>query len=144
MTLEELKEQTDMYLAYLPDDGYVLQTRNGLKELYNITIFKEGNDFQGCDMFKWDDISDYLLPYIEILEQNYDLLFNAYNMLDDGFFRKSTTLISKEHFLNVMSDNGMLWDITQDMHLFGIALNPKKITNIQKLRKFIKNKILGK
>jgi len=58
---DELKEFCEEYLAYLIDDGFSINTTDRALTIFN-------NEF-----FKYSDIKDHFIPFINILSENYKI-----------------------------------------------------------------------
>lgn len=69
---EKFKTLCDNYLAYLKDDGFNIDYIDSIGDFVRVTIdnFGQGNSPYA---FKWDDIKDYLLPVLEIIENKFNL-----------------------------------------------------------------------
>jgi hypothetical protein len=78
---QELKEFCDDYLAYLYDDGFTIKIFGGdfnssyltstlPKGRFNIWLQKDN----AKSFFKWDDVKDYYIPFLQVLLDKYDIL----------------------------------------------------------------------
>lgn len=74
----DFEDLCNNYLAYLKDEDFDVYI-NELSDRYSITIRKE----DWGKLFNWDDVKDYLLPFLEMLS-------DKMTKLDDIlFYRKS-------------------------------------------------------
>jgi hypothetical protein len=92
--VDELKEFCETSLAYLLDDGYnvSLSIRDQVKYpgvnhiVVSLGLPKENyvalRPYDGYRNFFWDDVKDYYIPFIQMLQRRYELL--AY--LDDSAY----------------------------------------------------------
>ena len=68
--LEEIKELSDTYLAYIYDEGFLLDTIDGY-DFITLSLRKEGN-------FEYSEIKDHFIPFIKILSRRYNLFKQIY------------------------------------------------------------------
>jgi hypothetical protein len=95
-----IKELSDNYLAYLLDDGFETEVYSQNIDTIIITIsnYNRIEDILTPEWleFKWNDVKDYILPFLQILDNDYnidDINFNKFKRKEsDGRFRKSFTL----------------------------------------------------
>ncbi len=83
--LDGLKEFCNTYLSYLVDNGFSLKFThsNDDETAINIVIYKHSTPERSLDaIFKWVDIKDDLIPFIEVLSKNYDI----YQIMVEGRF----------------------------------------------------------
>jgi hypothetical protein len=80
---EELRDFCETSLAYLLDEGYDIQVslRDKVKypEKQHILVTlglraKENTWLQDYDLFFWDDVKDYYIPFLQMLVRRYELL----------------------------------------------------------------------
>lgn len=81
---EELLDFTNDYLAYLTDDGFKFQVNSGdfTSDVYEVIRIRKGDTpfyINGGDpnldkeQFTWDQIKDYMLPYLIMLDRRYTI-----------------------------------------------------------------------
>lgn len=81
---EELLDFTNDYLAYLTDDGFKFQVNSGdfTSNVYEVIRIRKGDNpfyINGGDPnldkehFTWDQIKDYMLPYLIMLDRRYTI-----------------------------------------------------------------------
>ena len=70
----ELKEFCDNSLAYLLDDGYAL-TFNESGRVTQINFVKPNTDVEhiGYSWMNWDEIKDSFIPFLKVLDKQYDI-----------------------------------------------------------------------
>ena len=77
-TKEELVDFCKDSLYFLLDEGYKLIARLESHDTYVIIIRRElgkdQNDRPITNLFKWDDISDYYLPFLDRFTQEYEIV----------------------------------------------------------------------
>lgn len=128
LDIDTLIEQTDMYLAYLKDEGYTAR-------VYDISY----KNFKGKKIdelsirisnetrldFDWNDIKDYVLPYIELLEENFDC---------EMYFTDWLSSTEKYTKLSNVSEN--------NIQVIKIILTDKKpkLNYLQKFNNYFKSK----
>ena len=94
--LEEFTTTTNNYLAYLLDDGAEVKVTDKTRyypfsETINLHISIEMYNYQDSTI-KWDDIKDYIIPYIEYISNEY-----SFTELEDNceimirYYRKWTS-----------------------------------------------------
>jgi hypothetical protein len=80
---EELRDFCETSLAYLLDEGYDIQVslRDKVKfpdkQHLLVTLglkAKENTWLQDYDLFSWNDVKDYYIPFIQMLVRRYELL----------------------------------------------------------------------
>lgn len=69
--LEKLQNYCDTYLAFLKDENYIIETKHYLYDIV-IEISKSSNNVKD-GFFRWNHIKDYLIPFIQILNEEYKL-----------------------------------------------------------------------
>jgi hypothetical protein len=74
MSKEDLQDFCESTLAYLIDEGFTIKVythgdpRSSLpKGEYNIWLQKDK------EFFKWDDVKDYYIPFLQLLSNRYDI-----------------------------------------------------------------------
>lgn len=74
---DEIKDFCEMYLAYLLDDGYAL-TFNESGRVTQINFLKPRTDIEhiGIDWMNWDQIKDSFIPFLKMLDKQYDIKDN--------------------------------------------------------------------
>ena len=84
--IDELKDFCEMSLAYLLDDGYnvSLSIRDQVKyPVKNHVIVSLGLlDENGYLLFKWNDVKDYYIPFLQMLVRRYELLSSYFTDTD--------------------------------------------------------------
>jgi len=80
---EELLDFTNDYLAYLTDDGFKFQVNSGdfTSDVYEVIRIRKGDTpfYTGRDpnldkeQFTWNQIKDYMLPYLIMLDRRYTI-----------------------------------------------------------------------
>jgi translation elongation factor P/translation initiation factor 5A len=74
---DEIKDFCEMYLAYLLDDGYALAFwENG--RVTQIDFVKPKTDVEhiAVDWMDWDQIKDSFIPFLKVLDKQYDIKDN--------------------------------------------------------------------
>jgi hypothetical protein len=74
---DEIKDFCEMYLAYLLDDGYALAFwENG--RVTQIDFVKPKTDVEhiAVDWMDWDHIKDHFIPFLKMLDKQYDIKDN--------------------------------------------------------------------
>lgn len=86
---EKFKTLCENYLAYLTDDGFNIDYIDSIGDFVRVTIDNFG---QGESPFKWDDIKDYLLPVLEIIENKFTLHgdISFYSNVEIGVIRSNS------------------------------------------------------
>lgn len=74
---DEIKDFCEMYLAYLLDDGYALAF-NESGRVTQINFLKPRTDIEhiGIDWMNWDQIKDSFIPFLKMLDKEYDIKDN--------------------------------------------------------------------
>ena len=74
---DEIKDFCEMYLAYLLDDGYAL-TFNESGRVTQISFLKPKTDVEhiSVDWMNWDEIKDSFIPFLKVLDKQYDIKDN--------------------------------------------------------------------
>jgi hypothetical protein len=68
---KKLREFTEGYLAYLLDDDIKIQIElGGEPDTYQLFIQRFGNGF------KWNDIKDHFIPFLYMLDKEYEIIGN--------------------------------------------------------------------
>ena len=87
--LDQLKEFSDGYLAYLLDDGFETscwRSFGGLVPSITLMIDLKVNITTRSQRFSWDEIKDHFIPFLTMLQQNYKLK-SGQPVRIDGFGR---------------------------------------------------------
>lgn len=105
--VDELREYSESYLAYLLDDGFELNFSTA-GDYSNTTIqFTKTSSFVG--KFNWNDIKDIFIPYMTILNDNYDIRENLeFDLYGENSF--NIFFINKNDILNDNIEN-----VTEDI-----------------------------
>lgn len=74
LSINDLEEEANNYLAYLLDYGWDIDITNYWNRygvvIYSYAFWAMGND----DMVKeWEDIKDYVIPYLEMVIEKYNV-----------------------------------------------------------------------
>ena len=74
---DEIKDFCEMYLAYLLDDGYALAF-NESGRITRIDFIKPKTDVEhiSVDWMNWDEIKDSFIPFLKVLDKQYDIKDN--------------------------------------------------------------------
>lgn len=99
--IDELTKFSEQYLAYLLDDGFklIIEISKGNKETtINLVKIDDDNDENS---FNWIEIKDSFIPYITILNENYNIKDEINFDLDLGikflpFFTSVNNIINDE------------------------------------------------
>lgn len=112
-TKEELVDFCKDSLSFLLDDGYKLITRLESYDTYVIIIRKQldkdQNDRPITNFFKWDDVSDYYLPFLDRFTQEYEIVSDikiictSPGNLVNFTFKVSDILNETDYFINGIS-----------------------------------------
>lgn len=104
----ELKDFCEMYLAYLIDEGWMIdiEMRTAVypnKGHYDVLIWK--NYVVAADDLIWDDISDQFIPFFKVLIDNYELIPSVSRSMKteelvDNLVEFSGANVPKEKILN--------------------------------------------
>ena len=77
---KKLREFTEGYLAYLLDDDIKIQIElGGEPDTYQLFIQRFGNGF------KWNDIKDHFIPFLYMLDKEYEIIGNLRFGLVEAF-----------------------------------------------------------
>ena len=74
MSKEDLQDFCESTLAYLIDEGFTINVythgdpRSGLPKGESNIWLQKGKEF-----FKWDDVKDYYIPFLQLLSNRYDI-----------------------------------------------------------------------
>ena len=114
----EIKDYCEMNLAYLIDEGFFIDvhshgvrlSQNFLGAYYNITLRKSlttnGNGVH-TSYFKWDDIKDHYIPFIQRIKNTYKLSSDYINFTSSN----SMDLISFPFYK--LDDINVYWDLSR-------------------------------
>lgn len=99
----ELKEFCEMYLSYLLDRPHFnMDVLTSTKDISTIIINDnpDGNTFSGDKVFNWSDVSDEFIPFLKMLEKNYNiesiyLFIYGKSFKETGLFRHSVKSVGK-------------------------------------------------
>ena len=80
--VEDLQDFCETSLAYLLDDGYnvSLSVRDQVKYpgvnhiVVSLGLPNENYDAIGYQKFNWNDVKDYYIPFLQMLQRRYELL----------------------------------------------------------------------
>lgn len=86
-SMDEINGYIDNYLAYLKDDGFTvfMNTSMLFTDILLIQIYKSSEPHRSDknEYFKWDEVGDYLIPFLEILQAKFDL--REVTLINDKF-----------------------------------------------------------
>jgi hypothetical protein len=71
---EDIQDFCDTAFAYLMDEGFNVTIRGGDDPKVNtgqFAIFLQKNN--GREFFKWDDVKDYYIPFLQLLSNRYNI-----------------------------------------------------------------------
>lgn len=73
-SVDNLQEFCEMNLATLLDNGYSVNIMTESYMDFNCIVIDniEGNNFH-LRGFEWDDVKDYVIPFISVLQDSYDV-----------------------------------------------------------------------
>jgi len=96
---DEIKDFCEMYLAYLLDDGYALSFRESGR-VTQIDFLKPKTDVEhiAVDWMDWDQIKDSFIPFLKMLDKQYDVKDNMI------FFQTRGAIQVKMCFQDVIDD----------------------------------------
>lgn len=96
---DEIKDFCEMYLAYLLDDGYALSFRESGR-VTQIDFLKPKTDVEhiAVDWMDWDQIKDSFIPFLKMLDKQYDVKDNMI------FFQTRGAIQVKMSFQDVIDD----------------------------------------
>lgn len=90
--IENIQNYCDSYLAFLKDENFIIETKNyryyGLYDIV-IEISKSCNNVKD-GFFRWNYIKDYLIPFIQILNDEYKL--TNISITDNKYTEKTLTI----------------------------------------------------
>jgi len=73
---DELKQFCGDYLIYLTDEGFDVEIRKNYDgKYYSISIDKTIDE--GLQIFEYNDIKDYFIPFLQLLNDNYKIIDNV-------------------------------------------------------------------
>lgn len=97
---ESFKEEVDIYLAHLIDDGFIIKTEDYLStdKSYTIRVWLPFNDtdrkysFENSKDFKWSDVEDEIIRTVGYLSENFEIeyLYTISSQSTDGLGFKRT------------------------------------------------------
>lgn len=96
---DEIKDFCEMYLAYLLDDDYALSF-NKSGRITKIDFLKPKTDVEhiSADWMNWDQIKDSFIPFLKMLDKQYDIKDNLI------FFQIRGAAQAKMSFQDVIDD----------------------------------------
>lgn len=111
--VQELKEVAGNYLAYLTDDDYEIKITDH-KMVILIEIHKVlENRYGDYKPFEWVDVKDYVVPFIDMLYENYNCSGGVGLYVDES--SRSSHGYSKPHLDNDQIDETIPY---YNMHIF--------------------------
>jgi hypothetical protein len=146
---EELLDFTNGYLAYLTDDGFKFQVNSGdfTSDVYEVIRIRKGDTpfyINGGDpnldkeQFTWDQIKDYMLPYLIMLDRRYTIavvtffterLGSSLSYTREGAARINDLLDEKKdpHYYNWNSYNNPRSQIFEEIRIKILKLPISKV-----------------
>ena len=118
---EDIRDFCESSLAYLMDEDFTIKILNSerpfsslVKGEFNIWLQKDNVK----SFFKWDDVKDYYIPFLQLLSNRYDIGgFDTTNGEKNIRFRYKTTLTGRQKkdysFVNV-NKNFSLYRVIND------------------------------
>ena len=86
--VDDLKDLTENYLAYLTDEDFIYDIRKAGWDELQITIHKNYNGVQTLvpSGFEWQDVKDRVIPFLMILKKDYTIKSIDFKIFkrDDG------------------------------------------------------------
>lgn len=119
--IKDINTLSNNYLAYLYDEG----VRIGISDngyIYKDSIYVE----LVLPDLSWDDIKDYIIPYIDALRNNYEFIIGEYVDNPVNFFYMDSdeeTVNSEKSIDDIISDN---MDNLDDMPIYAINFHLKE------------------
>jgi hypothetical protein len=156
VTQEDLQDFCESSLAYLLDEGFTIKIMGGDDQFtrlprgqFNIFLQKDN----AREFFKWDDVKDYYIPFLQLLSNRYDIgsFFEEHNGAEPNIrvrYRHredySFVNVNKEFSLNRVINDDLFrpqghWKdnvystFTPDPDLISVAVIIKERTNQIKL-----------
>lgn len=107
----EIKDYCEMNLAYLIDEGFFIDINwHDMASYYSISLRKSSTTNQHgviTPYFKWDDIKDHYIPFIERIRSKYKLASSYINFTDST----SVNVISYPYYQ--LDDKNIYWDLSR-------------------------------
>lgn len=87
--IDDLNEISDQYLSFLIDSGYLAEISQISMTKYSI-LFHKRNEYN----FKWDDIKEDIIAYIELLSIKYSIDGKIHISLSDPNWKNNGKAVS--------------------------------------------------
>lgn len=105
LSINDLEEEANNYLAYLLDYGWDIDITNYWNRygvvIYSYAFWAMGND----DMVKeWEDIKDYVIPYLEMVIEKYNVGEKFFLTYIEFHREKSASNGHKEYTVSELND----------------------------------------
>ena len=112
--VDELKEFCENCLAYLLDEGFSLSYENiygGIGTALRISLYIPTPGSKQT-LFKWDDVKEYYIPFLQLLSRRYELSNNRFHGLV-GFQSTKDEYVSLDRCVRdkLPSNIGAFWCI---------------------------------
>lgn len=117
---DQLTDLCDMCLAYLMDDGYEYNIK-GFSWLHTRVIYFDNKQienkskywpYRNENIFKWDDIKDHFIPFLEMLSKDYKIREVSMDVLRE--YEKGTNVEQKTFMERTGSVNTLIKDRLDD------------------------------
>jgi hypothetical protein len=106
---EDLQDFCESSLAYLMDEGFTVSIMGGddprtrlPSGQFNIFLQKEAREF-----FKWDDVKNHYIPFIERIRNKYKLASSYIN------FTSSNGMDLKSEYISTLDNVNIYWDLSR-------------------------------
>jgi len=106
----EIKDYCEINLAYLIDEGFFIDVHSHSVGYYSITLRRSLTTNQHgvhTSYFRWDDIKDHYIPFIQRIKNTYKLSSDYINFTSSN----SMDLISFPFYK--LDDINVYWDISR-------------------------------
>ena len=106
----EIKDYCEMNLAYLIDEGFFIDVHSHSVGYYSITLRRSlttNRHGVHTSYFKWDDIKDHYIPFIQRIKNTYKLSSDYINFTSSN----SMDLISYPFYQ--LDDKNIYWDLSR-------------------------------
>ena len=106
----EIKDYCEMNLAYLIDEGFFIDVHSHSGGYYNITLRRSLTTTQHgvrTSYFKWDDIKDHYIPFIQRIKNTYKLSSDYIN------FTSSNSMDLIRFPFYKLDDINVYWDLSR-------------------------------
>lgn len=107
----EIKDYCEMNLAYLIDEGFFIEIHfHDMASYYNITLRRSLTTNQygvHTSYFKWNDVKDHYIPFIERIRNKYKLASSYISFTDST----SVNVISYPYYQ--LDDKNVYWDLSR-------------------------------